>query len=42
VLKDMMVDYEEIAHEIDHYLKNASLEQTIDSVNHNITKTKKI
>jgi starvation-inducible DNA-binding protein len=41
VLKDMMVDYEEIAHEIDHYLKNASLEQTIDSVNHNITKTKK-
>lgn len=36
-----MVDYEEIAHEIDHYLKNASLEETIDSVNHNTTKTKK-
>jgi hypothetical protein len=42
MLKDMIEDHEEIAHEIDHYLKNASLEQTIDSVNHNITKTKKI
>lgn len=42
VLKDMIGDHEEIAHEIDHYLKNASLEQTIESVNNNITKSKKI
>ncbi len=42
VLKDMIEDHEEIAHEIDHYLKNASLEQTIESVNHNKTKSRKI
>jgi DNA-binding ferritin-like protein len=42
VLKDMIEDHEEIAHEIDHYLKNTILEQTIESVNHNITKSKKI
>ena len=42
VLKDMIEDHEEIAHEIDHYLKNASLEQTIESVNNKITKSKKI
>jgi starvation-inducible DNA-binding protein len=41
VLKDMIEEHEEIAHEIDHYLKNTSLEQTIESVNHNITKSKK-
>ena len=40
VLKDMIEDHEEIAHEIDHYLKNASLEHTIESVNHNITKSR--
>lgn len=40
MLKDMIEDHEEIAHEIDHYLKNASLEQTIESVNHNKTKSR--
>jgi DNA-binding ferritin-like protein len=42
VLKDIIEDHEEITHEIDHYLKNTSLEQAIESVNHNITKSKKI
>ena len=40
MLKDMIEDHEEIAHEIDHYLKDASLEQTIESVNHNKTKSR--
>ena len=40
MLKDMIEDHEEIAHEIDHYLKDASLEQTIESVNHNRTKSR--
>ena len=38
----MIEDHEEIAHdEIDHYLKDTTLEKTIESVNHNITKSKK-
>ena len=40
VLKDMIEDHEEIAHEIDHYLKNASLERTIESGIHNKTKSR--
>jgi starvation-inducible DNA-binding protein len=40
VLKDMIEDHEEIAHEIDHYLKNASLEKTIESGIHNKTKSR--
>ena len=38
----MIENHEDIAHEIDHYLKDTNLEQTIESVNHNITKSKKI
>jgi hypothetical protein len=42
MLKDMIEDHEEITHEIDHYLKDTTLEKTIESINHNITKSKKI
>jgi hypothetical protein len=41
MLKDMIEDQEEIAHDRLLFEKQ-SLEQTIESVNHNITKSKKI
>ena len=42
MLKDMIEGHEEIAYEIDHYLKATTLEKTIESVNHNIKVLKKI
>jgi starvation-inducible DNA-binding protein len=29
MLKDILEDHEEVAHELDHYLKDSSLEKTI-------------